>query len=115
MKAFGDYTYHTLAGVRESAAACCLFALNQALNPESNAQNGSGEFALPHLLAPGAWAREPLLPDLVNLKAPLHFIYGERDWMDWRAGEAAVKQARALGVGHADLVRIPVRFFACFF
>ena len=81
----------------------------------SHAQNGSGEFALPHLLAPGAWAREPLLPDLVNLKAPLHFIYGERDWMDWRAGEAAVKQARALGVGHADLVRIPVRVLrACF-
>ena len=54
--AFGSYVYHILA------------------------QDGSGEFALPKLLAPGAWAREPLLPALAALKAPVTFIYGEQDW-----------------------------------
>jgi hypothetical protein len=37
------------------------------------------------------------------------FIYGERDWMDWRAGAAAAHTARTQAGVRADLVRIPVR------
>ena len=103
--AFGSYVYHTLA------------------------QEGSGEFALPKLLAPGAWAREPLLPALAALRAPVTFIYGERDWcvqikitglllslshptallnrMDWRAGKAAAQHVRTQAGQSAELVRVP--------
>jgi hypothetical protein len=72
-------------------------------------QEGSGEFALPQLLAPGAWAREPLTPAFAGLRVPVSFIYGERDWMDWRAGAAAAHVARTTAGVRADLVRIPVR------
>lgn len=40
-----------------------------------------GEYALRHLLAPGAWAHEPLAERLRELKVPVTFIYGEADWM----------------------------------
>ena len=46
--------------------------------------DGSGERALPHLLAPGAWAREPLTSAFAHLKVPVAFIYGAHDWMDVR-------------------------------
>lgn len=81
--AFGSYAYHILAA------------------------DGSGEYALPKLLAPGAWAREPLLPALAALRAPVTFIYGERDWMDWRAGEAAAAHVRTQAAQEAALVRVP--------
>lgn len=42
---------------------------------------GSGEFALRHLLSPGAWAYAPLEERLAELKVPVTFIYGEHDWM----------------------------------
>ncbi|GAX75111.1 hypothetical protein CEUSTIGMA_g2555.t1 [Chlamydomonas eustigma] len=42
---------------------------------------GSGEYALRHLLAPGAWAHAPLEHRLHELTVPVTFIYGEEDWM----------------------------------
>ncbi|KAJ9530113.1 hypothetical protein QJQ45_023374 [Haematococcus lacustris] len=47
----------------------------------SVAAPGSGEYALRHLLAPGAWAHEPLTNRLQELKVPVTFIYGKEDWM----------------------------------
>ncbi|KAJ1339231.1 hypothetical protein BSLG_006369 [Batrachochytrium salamandrivorans] len=49
-----------------------------------SAQTGSGEFALAHLLAPGAWAYSPLHNRLSALKMPVSFIYGTDDWMNFR-------------------------------
>ena len=65
----------------------------------------AGEFALPLLLAPGAWARQPLLDDFEKLRVPVSFIYGATDWMDWRAGQEACGIVRAQGVP-ASLARI---------
>ncbi|KAF5842719.1 Alpha/Beta hydrolase protein [Dunaliella salina] len=45
------------------------------------AAQGSGEYALRHLLSPGAWAHEPLQKRLRDLKVPVTFIYGKNDWM----------------------------------
>ncbi|GIL68065.1 hypothetical protein Vafri_21379 [Volvox africanus] len=42
---------------------------------------GSGEYALRHLLAPGAWAHAPLEERLHELRVPVTFIYGKHDWM----------------------------------
>ncbi|KAI8351492.1 Alpha/Beta hydrolase protein [Choanephora cucurbitarum] len=51
--------------------------------------SGSGEFALAAILSPGAFARKPLFNRLAGLKMPTVFIYGEQDWMDYRAAEKA--------------------------
>ena len=41
---------------------------------------GSGEYAITHILLPGAWARRPLLNRL-TVGVPMAFLYGESDWM----------------------------------
>ncbi|KAG1300083.1 hypothetical protein G6F66_000288 [Rhizopus arrhizus] len=55
---------------------------------------GSGEFALAAILAPGAFARKPLFKRLADLKMPTVFIYGEHDWMDYKAAEKAKEHMR---------------------
>jgi cardiolipin-specific phospholipase len=64
---------------------------------------GSGEYALAAILAPGAYARKPLMERLAKLKMPTVFIYGEQDWMDYKAAEKA-KEAMDVPV---KIVRIP--------
>lgn len=51
----------------------------------------SGEYALAALLAPGAWAREPLHHLMGDLRMPCVFAYGEWDWMDKRGAIDAGK------------------------
>ncbi|KAG1679091.1 hypothetical protein FOA52_000446 [Chlamydomonas sp. UWO 241] len=56
---------------------------------------GSGEFALRHLLAPGAWAHAPLEKRLHELKVPVTFVYGETDWMNPGHAVNVCRQLRA--------------------
>lgn len=52
----------------------------------------AGEKALNHILEPGAWAREPLIDYMCNMKdTDVMFIYGDKDWMSKSGGEAVVK------------------------
>ncbi|KAI8139653.1 Alpha/Beta hydrolase protein [Fennellomyces sp. T-0311] len=51
--------------------------------------SGSGEYALAAVLAPGAYARRPLFHRLPKLQMPTVFVYGEWDWMDYKAAEQA--------------------------
>ncbi|KAF3942268.1 hypothetical protein ABW19_dt0203515 [Dactylella cylindrospora] len=62
-------------------------------------QKGSGEYALSYLLAPGAFARDPLKNRFKNLDKNLEivFMYGENDWMDAKAGRAAADAIRTDG------------------
>lgn len=73
-------------------------------------QKGSGEYALAYILAPGAYARRPVInriqdvgrqvitkPDGQKLKEtgiPIVFMYGENDWMDAAGGLAAVEKLK---------------------
>ncbi|KAI1619312.1 alpha/beta hydrolase [Exophiala viscosa] len=93
-------------------------------------QRGSGEYALAYILAPGAFARSPLIrrvqgigrqplpADLSTSSSaepqlerglPVVFMYGENDWMDVKGGYAAKKKidaerARALrGKSEAEI------------
>jgi len=55
---------------------------------------GSGEFALAYLLAPGAYARRPLIERVKKLQndsllRKVTWIYGSYDWMDVDAGRDA--------------------------
>ncbi|KAK4248112.1 Alpha/Beta hydrolase protein [Corynascus novoguineensis] len=70
-------------------------------------QRGSGEYVLPYLLAPGAYARSPIInriqevgrqvlqpatetsPAVRETGLPIVFLYGENDWMDVAGGYAA--------------------------
>lgn len=58
---------------------------------------GSGEYCLAHILAPGAYARRPMVERIDGLKMPMSFLYGEHDWMDVRGGKEAVKRLRQRG------------------
>lgn len=76
-------------------------------------QRGSGEYALPYLLAPGAFARDPVINRIHRVGRgviseeegktiretgiPVVMMYGENDWMDVGGGLAAeqkLKEAR---------------------
>ncbi|KAI9316780.1 Alpha/Beta hydrolase protein [Dichotomocladium elegans] len=64
---------------------------------------GSGEFALAAILAPGAYARRPLFRRLAGLQMPTVFIYGEDDWMDYKAAEKAKEHMKV----PVKVIRIP--------
>ncbi|KAL2267011.1 hypothetical protein VTJ83DRAFT_4288 [Remersonia thermophila] len=87
----------------------------QALHDYSYAlfrQRGSGEYVLPYLLAPGAYARSPVIhriqdvgrqvlkpatatePAVRETGIPVVFMYGENDWMDVAGGYAAEEKLR---------------------
>ncbi|KAF4332633.1 alpha beta hydrolase [Fusarium beomiforme] len=83
-------------------------------------QKGSGEYALAYILAPGAYARRPVIhriqevgrqtitqPDGTKVKEtgiPVVFMYGENDWMDVAGGlasEEKLKEARQKALENA--------------
>ena len=68
-----------------------------------SAARPSGEYALAALLAPGAWAREPLHSRLASITMPTVFLYGSHDWMDYRHAELAREQMTV----PTRIVRIP--------
>eukprot|EP00164_Ancoracysta_twista_P021700 GFYU01039578.1.p1 GENE.GFYU01039578.1~~GFYU01039578.1.p1 ORF type:complete len:228 (-),score=35.69 GFYU01039578.1:321-914(-) len=45
---------------------------------------GSGEYAMNTILAPGAFARFPLIGQMPSIECPTSFVFGESDWMDYR-------------------------------
>lgn len=64
-------------------------------------QRGSGEYALPYLLAPGAYARSPVINRIQDVGRqegehgfPVVFMYGEHDWMDVAGGYAAEERIK---------------------
>ncbi|KAK1836915.1 Alpha/Beta hydrolase protein [Podospora conica] len=64
-------------------------------------QRGSGEYALPYLLAPGAYARSPVINRIADVGrqegesgVPVVFMYGEHDWMDVAGGYAAEERIK---------------------
>ena len=84
-------------------------------------QKGSGEYALAYILAPGAYARRPVIdriqdvgrqviaparddqPARKETGIPVVFMYGEHDWMDAAGGLAAeekLKQAKIKALLH---------------
>ncbi|CAK7568524.1 MAG: hypothetical protein SEPTF4163_006517 [Sporothrix epigloea] len=81
-------------------------------------QRGSGEYALPYLLAPGAYARSPVIkriqnvgrqvvqpaqaatatteavPEVREAGFPIVMMYGDHDWMDVAGGYAAEEKLK---------------------
>lgn len=68
---------------------------------------GSGEYCLAHILAPGAYARRPMVERIDGLKMPMSFLYGEHDWMDVRGGKEAVKRLRKRGNDKTNCFVVP--------
>lgn len=61
------------------------------------AMRGSGEYCISHLLAPGAYARMPLVERIAGLTVPVTFAYGDNDWMDVKGGNDAQERLRESG------------------
>ncbi|KAH8830673.1 Alpha/Beta hydrolase protein [Flagelloscypha sp. PMI_526] len=64
---------------------------------------GSGEYCISHLLAPGAYARLPMVDRVHELKIPVSFTYGDSDWMDPKGGEESVENLRRAGNGQGRM------------
>lgn len=46
---------------------------------------------------PGAWARRPLIERVAQFKTKkILFIYGEFDWMDYKAGEKIMEMRKGI-------------------
>jgi cardiolipin-specific phospholipase len=74
-------------------------------------QKGSGEYALAYILAPGAYARRPVInriqevgrqtitqedgTKLKEMGIPVVFMYGENDWMDVAGGISSEEKLNA--------------------
>ncbi|UZJ55344.1 hypothetical protein CBS101457_004664 [Exobasidium rhododendri] len=60
---------------------------------------GSSEYCLAHLLAPGAYARLPMVSRISALPStlPVSFIYGAVDWMDVEGGRESVERLAKAG------------------
>jgi len=71
------------------------------------AAKGSGEYCISHLLAPGAFARLPLVDRVHDLKIPVSFIYGDQDWMDPEGGRQAVENMEKAGNPDGRLYLVP--------
>lgn len=63
------------------------------------ADRASGDQALRHLLAPGAWAHRPLSERLGGLRdnVGISFIYGVDDWMRFEHAKDVCDRLRRLG------------------
>ncbi|KAK7060339.1 hypothetical protein VNI00_001104 [Paramarasmius palmivorus] len=64
---------------------------------------GSGEYCISHILAPGAYARLPLVDRVSALKIPVTFVYGDQDWMDPEGGYQSVEEMRKAGNGQGRM------------
>ncbi|KAJ1979089.1 hypothetical protein H4R35_001645 [Dimargaris xerosporica] len=51
------------------------------------AQPGSGEYCLTTLIYPIAHAKHPICQRMHGCRVPTTFVYGDSDWMDYRAAE----------------------------
>lgn len=67
---------------------------------------GSSEYAITHLLAPGAHARWPIAKRISAIKIPVVFSYGSHDWMDIQGGHDAIRAMRAAGNHKGKVVQI---------
>ncbi|KAG9021341.1 hypothetical protein FRB95_002342 [Tulasnella sp. JGI-2019a] len=68
---------------------------------------GSGEYCISHLLAPGAYARLPLVDRIDQVNVPTTFVYGDADWMDSKGGAECVRKMHAAGNTDVRNVVIP--------
>jgi len=75
-----------------------------------------GEYAINHILEPGAWARKPLSDRLPKLSQPVTFLYGMQDWMSWQHAEDVRQKMAAAsihvidGAGHHLYIQKPDEF-----
>lgn len=67
---------------------------------------GSSEYAISHLLAPGAHARYPIVSRAHKLRIPVVFSYGDRDWMDIEGGIESVKVMKDAGNGRGRVIQV---------
>lgn len=68
---------------------------------------GSGEYCISHLLAPGAYARMPIVDRIGALRIPVTFMYGDNDWMDVNGGFQSQKVLAKAGNDAVDVHVVP--------
>ncbi|WVQ75218.1 hypothetical protein IAR50_004830 [Cryptococcus sp. DSM 104548] len=74
---------------------------------ETSVMKGSGEYCISHILAPGAYARIPILDRVSRLSVPVTFMYGDNDWMDVQGGYDSKKALAEAGNDKCDVHVVP--------
>ncbi|XP_066288463.1 (Lyso)-N-acylphosphatidylethanolamine lipase-like isoform X3 [Branchiostoma lanceolatum] len=71
-----------------------------------NAQSPSGEAAFSYMQIPFGWAKNPMLPRMMQLRRdiPVTFIYGARSWMDKESGKQVKVQRQD---SYVDVQSVP--------
>ncbi|WFD25529.1 hypothetical protein MNAN1_000489 [Malassezia nana] len=67
----------------------------------------SSEHCLSDLLAPGAYARRPMVHRMAPLRMPISFFYGDRDWMDEEGGRMAQRLLSQAGHRQVNVSIVP--------
>lgn len=63
-----------------------------------NLLEGSGEYALVHILDGGPWARSPLCYRLHGLSIPMLFLFGSYDWMNSEGANILLSQGHRVDI-----------------
>ncbi|ODO00612.1 cardiolipin-specific phospholipase [Cryptococcus wingfieldii CBS 7118] len=74
---------------------------------ETSVMKGSGEFCISHILAPGAYARIPILDRIARISAPVTFMFGDNDWMDVQGGYDSKKLLAEAGNEKCEVHVVP--------
>ncbi|KIR29587.1 cardiolipin-specific phospholipase [Cryptococcus deuterogattii LA55] len=73
----------------------------------TSVMKGSGEYCISHILAPGAYARIPILDRIDRLKVPVTFMYGDNDWMDVQGGHDSAAALAKAGNNNCSVHVVP--------
>ncbi|OWZ68336.1 hypothetical protein AYX15_00748 [Cryptococcus neoformans] len=73
----------------------------------TSVMKGSGEYCISHILAPGAYARIPILDRIDRLKIPVTFMYGDNDWMDVQGGRDSATALAKAGNSNCSVHVVP--------
>ncbi|KAL7412599.1 Alpha/Beta hydrolase protein [Mrakia frigida] len=65
---------------------------------------GSGEYCISSILAPGAVARLPMAARMDDIKIPVLFLFGEKDWMDPKGGYEACERMKLNGNENVETI-----------
>ncbi|WFD29369.1 hypothetical protein MSPP1_000378 [Malassezia sp. CBS 17886] len=98
----GSYTRRRFAALSEKERLC-LHAYCYGVFTD----RGSSEYCLADILAPGAFARQPLVHRMAPIQVPVSFLYGSNDWMDVNGAVAAKRVLAKAGNPHARIFIVP--------
>ena len=99
LRIFGPISHKFLGGMLSNRAGSLSPQEEEVMKQyleQINLLPGSGEYALAHILYPGAWAKYPLCERIHELRIPMAFYYGEKDWVTPDGADQVLEKAQGM-------------------